>query len=221
MKTKFIIFVFAASMNTILLADPPPFRVTKERIQTKQVEGEMMKPDAEFRIQPTNDNADIPELAIPTYSTGRRRIVDVRHSQGRMEVAIQVDELGIDYYDYRLNDGHWTLEKQRRICSLNGMLALKLAQVDIVEDGLVQVTYRDESSDGRASSWADELLTKENRGKAGLMKEEYKLKDGQFTLSGDPVRLRPAVAANTQKSEEQNEAQHPTDEAAEPEKPKE
>lgn len=221
MRTQVILFFFAASMNAILLAEPPPFRVTKERIQTKQVEGEMMKPDAEFRIQPTSENADIPELVIPTYSTGRRRVVDVRQSQNRMEVAIQIDELGIDYYDYRLNGGSWVLNEQKRICSLNGVLALNLAQVDLLEDGRVEILYRDGSSGGRATPWNDELLSKQNQGKEGLMKEKYKLQDGQFALTDDPVRLRPAVAANTQKSEEQNKAQHPTGGAAEPEKPKE
>ena len=180
-----------------------------------------MKPDAAFRIQSKNDNPSIPELSIPTYSTMRSRVVDIRQSKGRMEVAIQVDELGIDYYDYRLNDGAWVLSEKKRVCSLNGVLALNLAQVDLLEEGVVKVAYRDESSGGRASSWANELLTKENREKSGLLREEYKLQNGQFTLSSDPVRFRPEVAANTQKTEEQNKAQHPTDGAAESEKPKE
>lgn len=204
MKTKYITFAVAACMNPILLAEPPPIKVTKERLQTKQVEGEPMKPDAEFKIRNTKENSSTPELSIPTYSTGRRRVVDVRQSQGRMEVAIQVDELGIDYYDYRLNGGEWELKGQKRICTLDGVLALNLAQVDILEEGIIEVAYRGESLGRRSSSWADELLSKENQGKAGLMKEAYKLKDGQFVLSGEPVRLRPAVPANTQNSEEQN-----------------
>lgn len=204
MKTRFIAYAVAASMNAILLAEPPPIQITKERIQTKQVDGELMKPDAAFRIRNANKNSSTPELSIPAYSTMRSRVVDVRQSQNRMEVAIQVDELGIDYYDYRLKGGQWVLNGQKRICSLNGVLALNLAQVDILAGDVVEVAYRDESSGGRDSSWADELLTKENRGKAGLLREEYKLKDGQFVLSGAPVRLRPAVTSNSQNPKEQN-----------------
>jgi hypothetical protein len=180
-----------------------------------------MKPDAEFKIRITNENVSIPELTIPTYSTGRRRVADVRQSQGRMEVAIQVDELGIDYYDYRLNGGEWELKEQKRICTLNGVLALNLAQVDILEEGTIEVAYRSESLGRRSSSWADELLSKDNQGKAELMKEAYKLMDGKFVLSGAPVRLRPAVPVNAQNSKEQNKAQHPTDGTPVPEKPKE
>ena len=221
MKTKIVVFIVAASMNTILLGEPPPFRVTKERVHVEQIAGEPKRPDAEFRIQPTNENADDPALAIPTHSTGRRRVVDVRQSKGRMEVAIQVDEFGIDYYEYGLNDGAWVLKAQKRICSLNGVLALKLAQVDLLENGHVEISYHDGPSAGRASSWESELLSKENHNKAGLLKEEYRLQNGQFVLSSEPVHLRPEVAANTQKSEEQNKAQHPTDGAAESETPKE
>lgn len=221
MKTKLITYVAAASLSTVLLAEPTPLKVTKEPVQANQVDGELMKPDAAFRIQSENDNPSIPELSIPAYSTMRSRVVDIRQSQNRMEVAIQVDELGIDYYDYRLNDGAWVLSEKKRVCSLNGVLALNLAQVDLLEEGVVKVAYRDGSSGGRASSWANELLTKENREKSGLLREEYKFQNGQFTLSSDPVRFRPEVAANTQKTEEQNKAQHPTDGAVEPEKPKE
>lgn len=221
MRTRIIVLVTAMSMSGILFAEPPQFRVMKEKRSKNQTAGEMKGPDAEFIIRPTKEEATIPELVIPTYSTGRRRVVDVRSSKGRMEVAIQLDELGVDYYDYRLNDGQWNLHEQRRVCSLNGLLALSLAQVDILENGLVEVTFIDGPSGGRASSWDDELLSKQNRGKTGLLKEQYILRNEQFTLSGDPVRLRPSDASNAQKSKEQNKAQHPTDGAPLPEKPKE
>jgi hypothetical protein len=221
MKTELITYAFAASLTAVLLAEPAPLKVTKQPVQKDQVDGELHKPDAAFRIRPENENPSIPELSIPTYTTMRSRVVDIRQSESRMEVAIQVDELGIAYYDYKLENGKWILKGTKNVCALSGALAQALAQVDILDDGRVEVAYRSESLDRRSSSWADELLSKENQGKAGLMKEEYKLKDGQFVLSGEPVRLRPAVPVNAQNSEEQNKAQHPTDGTPVPEKPKE
>jgi hypothetical protein len=203
-----------------LLAEPPPIKVTKELLQTKQVAGEPMKPDVEFRIRNANENSSTPVLTIPAYSTMRSRVVDVRQSQNRIEVAIQVDELGIAYHDYKLENDKWILKNTKNICSLSGALALALAQVDILEDGHIEVAYRDESSDRHSSSWADELLSKENRGNAGLMKEVYKLKDGQYALTSAPVRLRPLAEANTQNSKQQK-TQNPTDGTPAPEKPKE
>ena len=43
------------------------------------------------------------------------RIVDVRVSENRIEVAIQLDELGIDYSDYKFADGKWVLQEQKRV----------------------------------------------------------------------------------------------------------
>lgn len=222
MKTLYVISIAAITLG-VSPADPPRASVTKEAADISEAAREEKKPDALFRVDFAEIDGGLPDLEIPALSTGMRtRVVDVRVSPGRAEVALQVDELGIAYYDYKLENGKWILKGTKNICALSGALALALAQVDILEGGRVEVAYRGESSGRRASSWADELLSKENRGEAGLLKEEYKLQDGQFVLRGDPVRLRPSVVPNARESEEHNpKAQHPTDGAAEPEKPEE
>jgi len=221
MKQEYFLFTAALILGTSN-AEEPKASVIKEAVELSQADKSEGKPDAFFRVKFAPSEPQLQDLKIPTFSHGMRtRIVDIRVSADRAEVAVQLDEFEINYMDYKFNDGKWSLQQKKQVCTLSGSLALKLAQVDILGDGLVEVSYRDGYSVGRPSSWVDELLTKQNQGKEGLMKERYKLQGGQFVLTGDPVRLRPTVAANTQKSEEQNNAQHPTDGAAEPEKPKE
>lgn len=221
MKRKTILTILVLA-NGFASAVEPKITVTKEKLaQPMAAESDQRKPDAVFRIRSAEIPATHPELEIPTFSYGMRtRIADVRVSENRIEVAIQLDEFGIDYMDYKLVEDQWTLQSKRRVCSLNGALALALAQVDILEDGLIDVKYRD-GVRARQSSWNDELIGKEEREAVGLMSERYQLRDNKFNMIGEPTRLRPAIASNTQKSEEQNKAQHPTDGAPVPEKLKE
>jgi hypothetical protein len=219
MKIKIIIpiLIFANGFSS---AAEPKITVTKEKIaQPMAAAGDQRKPDAVFRIRSTEMNAKQPDLEIPTFSSGMRtRVADVRVSENQIEVAMQVDELGIAYFDYRLDNGKWILTKSKNICKLSGPLALALVQVDILKDGSVDVKYRDGVKE-RQSSWNDELIDKVERGASGLMSEHYQLSENQFNLIGEPVRLRQATASNTQKSEEQK-AQHPKDGASVPDKPK-
>jgi len=202
MKTKILTIVILTCMHGFSFSEEPIFRVTKEKLaRPENTVPDTSKPDAEFRIKLIKPNKMTPDLVIPTYSTGRRRVVDFRVSQERMEVAIQLDELGIDYYDYKLVDEKWLLQSQKRICSLSGARALALAQVDIREGGVVEIRYREGTSERRKSTWNDELINKDHKQNEKLLLERYDLKPSGFVLVGEPVRLRPNVN-NPQTTEE-------------------
>lgn len=221
MKTKIVTAIILAGMHNLSFSEEPKFRITKDKLVHPEISAtDNKKPDAEFRIQAVQPNQMIPDLVIPTYSTGRRRVVDLRASEERMEVAIQIDELGIGYFDYRLESGKWILKNTKSVCSLSGALALALAQVDIREGGVVEVKYHEGTSVRGKSSWDKELIMKDHNNNDKLLSERYTLREDGFRLAGEPVRLRPKVDVS-KIHEEQNKAQHPTDGAPEPEKPKE
>jgi hypothetical protein len=207
MRTKLFTSAILICMNATSFAEEPTFRITKEKVMRHDgIVIDASKHDAEFRVTAIQSNSAIPDLAIPTYSSGRRRVVDVRYSKDRIEVAIQVDELGIDYSDYKLVDGVWTLQNKKRVCTLSGALALALAQVDIHEGGVVEIKYHPEGSVARKSSWNDELVNKDHKSNENLNSERFTLKSGEFGLVGDPAKLRPKSDV-TQKIEEQNKTQ--------------
>jgi hypothetical protein len=222
MKTKIFALVIMTCIHGLSLSEEPLIRVTKEKLPSSGNSAPVArKPDAEFRIKSLDANLAIPDLTIPAYSYGMRtRIVDARVSKKRMEIAIQLDELGIDYYDYKLEEGRWVLQSKKRVCSLSGALALALAQVDICEGGVVEMKYREGRSVIRKSSWDNELINKDHKANDKLLSERYALKEGGFRLAGKPVRLRPNTDIS-QTTEEQNKAQHPTDGTVEQEKPEE
>jgi hypothetical protein len=207
MRTKLFTSAILICMNAASFAEEITFRVTKEKIMRHDSTViDASKHDAEFRVTSIPSNSALPVLVIPTYSSGRRRVVDVHYSKDRIEVAIQVDELGIDYSDYKLADRVWTLQSKKRVCTLNGALALALAQVDILDGGVVEIKYHDESSIARKSSWNDELINKDHKPNQKLNSERYTLKEGEFRLVGAPAKLRPKSDV-PHKIEEQNKTQ--------------
>ena len=189
------------------LAQDSMVQITKEKLQAPenyvQTTG---RPDSIFRVARVPGAEKAPDLIIPTYSTMRSRVADVRVSQGRMEVAIQLDELGIDYYDYRRTTGDWVLQDEKRVCALNGRLSMVIAQVDIAEDG-VKVSFHSKSVPRQTASWDSELFEKPHRNSLGQLKtSRYILKEGNFVLAdqgnGSPSQsgdVAPPAASNAQK----------------------
>jgi hypothetical protein len=207
MKRKTILTILILA-NGFASAVEPKITVTKEKLaQPIAAESDPKKPDAVFRIRSAEIPGTHPELEIPTFSYGMRtRVADVHVSENRIEVAIQLDEFGIDYMDYKLVEGQWALQSKRRVCSLNGALALALAQVDIRDGGVVEVKYHEGVSDSKNTSWDNELTNKNHLANRTLLSEHYTLNEGKFALVGEPARLRPAKAA-PRIIEEQNKTQ--------------
>jgi hypothetical protein len=194
MKTNTIINIILAGLTCMSLAQDPKFSVTMAKLS--KTDGSVKKngqPDAELRIKTLDVNLPLPDLTIPAYTTVGTRIADARASQNRMEVAIQLDEFRIDYYDYILEQGKWIQQSKKLICHLNGAFALALAQVDILGGGVVEVRCHDRGSYERSKSgWEQELIRKDYRGKDKLLVERYELKGGECVLVGKPARgLRP------------------------------
>lgn len=142
MKTNIASIVALAFVTSTSLAQGASFNVATVKLANSDLQaGNPL--DAEFRIKAADADPPVPELHIPTYSSSRvrTRVVDVRLSHNRMEVAIQEDEFGIGYFDYRLDGGGWVPGEAKHICSLSGPLSLALAQVDILEGEIVEVKY--------------------------------------------------------------------------------
>lgn len=189
---KLIVSTLLIITSGLSLSKEPSVLVTKQKIQN--LEKSALKknlPDEEFRIKVMGFKSEVPDLIIPTYSTVNVRIAATSLSLNQIEVVIQMDEFRLDYSDYRLVDGKWILKIQKRVCSLNGSLAMALAQVDIHEGGIVEIKYHEGISSKRILSWDKELIQKDHKENDKLLSERYLLKDGEFQLLGKSVRLRP------------------------------
>jgi hypothetical protein len=192
MKNKILLAAIFFGVSQLACGQENKFVATKNKLSgTGLLPSGQKAPDAEFRIKSIPPGKTLPDLVIPTYSTFCSRVVDVRYSNNRVEVVVQNDEFGMNYSDYKLVGEEWVLQGQKSVCSLNGNLALKLAQVNILEGGIVEVKYHEESSVSGKSGWNNELINKDHKHNEKLLSERYALKKDGFVIDGEPVRLRP------------------------------
>jgi hypothetical protein len=222
MKTSLLSILNLMCLLSWCLAQDSMVQITKEKLQVPEnYVRSTGKPDSIFRLTRVPGAEKAPDLIIPFYSTVRSRVADVRVSQGRMEVAIQDDEFGIDYYDYRRTTGDWVMQDKKRVCALNGHLSGRIAQVDIAEDG-VKVSFHSKWVPRQTASWDSELFEKPHRNSLEQLKtSRYILGDGNFVLAdqgnGSPSQsgdVAPPAASNTQKEpglqDGEPSVEHPT-----------
>lgn len=180
--------VILVGVAQLSFSEEPISHITKKMLPLQEdAAPDTGKPDAEFRIKVDQTNGKIPDLTIPTYSYGMKtRIVDTRLSKDRIEVAVQNDELSIDYLDYNLVDGKWVVKSQKSVSALNGPRALALAQVDILEGGIVEVKYSNGFIGSSQTGWDNALISKIHKHDENMQTERYVQEGGNFILVGKP-----------------------------------
>lgn len=210
MKTKLVITIVLASFPGITFSQEKKFTVTKSNVVNGDKATPASKPnlpDAEFRIKYLSNDSPLPDLVIPTYSSGRRRVADARLSKGRFEIVIQTDEFSLDYYDYRLDDEKWALKSKKQVCSLNGQMARRIAQIDILDEGIVDIKLHKEGSNLGKSGWDKELLMKDHKEEKDMLAERYVLKNDGFLLVGEAFNYRPMPKSKAKEDQKHNKPQ--------------
>ena len=163
--------------------------------------------NAEFHLTIGKIQNSMPTLIIPTISSAQTRVSGARVKGDRVEVVIQVDEFYLEYMVYNLENSKWTLKFQKKLCSLNGQISTKIAQVDILDEGIIDVKLHNEESNPGKSGWDKELLMKDHKEERDMITERYALKDGLFSLVGEASKYRSKPDTKTEENQEQNKTQ--------------
>lgn len=208
MKTSITNTAFLIILIVTTHGQEPKISVLKQKTDSiVDTKTGVEKYNAEFRVSIQSSKNETPELIIPTVSTMLTRVVACRGTKDRIEIAIQVDEFGIGYFDYRLVGGMWILKSTRNVCALNGQIAPRLAQVEILDEGIIDVKLHKDGSKLGKSGWEKELLMKDHKEEKDLLVERYALQNGVFSLVGEASKYRPRPDTKTKENHEQNKTQ--------------
>ena len=174
-----------------------------ERIEAPIKDGARSK--KEIMLSFPDNKGGLPSVTVAEF--GRTRFASIKHTDSRLEVVIQFDEFSLDYYDYRLEAGKWVLSSKKPVCSLNGQISGRIAQVDIVNEETIDVKLHKEGSSLGKSGWDKELLLKDHKEKKDLQVERYALQNGVFSLVGEASKYRSKPDTKTEENQEQNKTQ--------------
>jgi len=142
-------------------------------------------------LKPKGDDTEVPPLQVDLPARMRTRITGVKFEKAMVAIVLQYDEFHLEYREYTISSGKWTLASKRKICELNGYLSTSLKKVQIRDFGEIEVTFGKETVPAKPLNWDKEIIEGTHAPDREDIIETYSIKkDGRVVKSGDRNRFR-------------------------------